>query len=656
MRHDSLGLFWLDEPPPPKQEKVKREPPEPVWLEPDYLPNLEEATTETFDLLTDNELIEAQRRGDVLVFDIECYENYFLCAFQSLRTNKVIYFEKYEGVDLHVSKFEWVLKNFTVVGFNSRGYDIPIATLAIRGCTNEELKQATTCIIELNMRTREVLDTFNAAGLKGLDHIDLIEVAPLRASLKIYGGRLHTRRMRDLPFHPDSLLSEPQRLITRWYCVNDLAQTRELYESLKPQLELRRTMSLEYQLDLRSKSDAQIAEAVLSKRLREVKGVWRIQAPFIEPGTTYYYQVPYFLRYQTPLMQHALAIVANAKFIVSPYGNVGMPQELKDLQLAIGGSVYRMGIGGLHSSEQSTSHQADESTLLVDRDVTSYYPAIILNLGLYPEHLGPDFLHVYKSIVDLRLSAKRRGDKVTSDSLKITINGSFGKLGNMHSMLYSPHLLIQVTVTGQLALLMLIEALELQGIQVVSANTDGLVIKCPTHLTEQMDAIVGWWEKATGFETEATSYKALYSRDVNNYIAVTADGALKSKGAYATPGLQKNPVNEICVEAVKEFLLQGTPIGHTVRACSDITKFVNVRNVRGGAVKDGEYLGRAIRWYYAKDVEGEIVYAASGNKVPRSEGAKPLMRLSDEFPTDIDYDWYVAEAYKILTEIGCNSE
>lgn len=68
-----------------------------------------------------------------------------------------------------------------------------------------------------------------------------------------------------------------------------------------------------------------------------------------------------------------------------------------------------------------------------------------------------------------------------------------------------------------------------------------------------------------------------------------------------------------------------------------------------------EYLGKAIRWYYAKNVVGEIVYAKSGNKVSRSDGAKPMMDLPEEFPTDVDYDWYEKEANKILAEIGYGS-
>lgn len=65
-----------------------------------------------------------------------------------------------------------------------------------------------------------------------------------------------------------------------------------------------------------------------------------------------------------------------------------------------------------------------------------------------------------------------------------------------------------------------------------------------------------------------------------------------------------------------------------------------------------EYVGKTVRWYYAKDVQGELVYAGSGNKVPRSEGAKPCMVLPESLPEDIDYDWYIQESVKILEAIG----
>lgn len=251
-----------------------------------------------------------------------------------------------------------------------------------------------------------------------------------------------------------------------------------------------------------------------------------------------------------------------------------------------------------------------------------------------------------------RLEQELSKDTVTADSLKICVNGSVGKLGSKWSCLYSPALLIQVTVTGQLALLMLIEALESDGIPVVSANTDGIVIKCPAAKASLLESHIKLWEFWTGFETEETRYRALYSRDVNNYVAIKPNGDVKTKGAYAGTGLQKSPASEICTEAVVKFLSSRTPIEQTVRGCTDITKFVSIRSVTGGAQWNGEALGKSIRWYYATGQSGAIHYGKNGNKVPKTDGAKPLMQLPDAFPDDVDHGRYINEAHAMLKDLG----
>ncbi|MDE5458240.1 hypothetical protein GWE18_36630 [Bradyrhizobium sp. CSA112] len=73
-------------------------------------------------------------------------------------------------------------------------------------------------------------------------------------------------------------------------------------------------------------------------------------------------------------------------------------------------------------------------------------------------------------------------------------------------------------------------------------------------------------------------------------------------------------------------------------------------------MKDGKYLGKVIRWYYSTDASGSINYKLNGNKVARSDGAKPLMELPDALPNDVDYDWYIREAESILIDIGYRSE
>lgn len=682
MRADSLGLFWEDLPPPPKEKKevVKRTPPEPVWKEPGYIPSqeiLQEALGFAPRYMTDEDLINAARTRDRFVFDIESFPNYFIASFQSLATGKVACFEMNEQKSLDIARLKWILENVTTVGFNSLKYDLPITFLAVAGRNAATLKEATNAIILEDMPPAEILRRYKAKSIR-IDHIDLIEVAPLRANLKTYGGRLHVDRMQDLPFHPDAELTSDQQAIVKWYNVaGDLKCTALLHNSLKEEIDLRYELSNEVGIDLRSKSDPQIAEAVIGKELKKELG-FHIKKPDVNrwAGTSFRYQVPAFIKFETPLLNWVLDGIRQTDFNVDFNGYVQIPDTVKSLRVPIGGNVYRMGNGGLHSTEQSVQYHSDENHILIDKDVTSYYPSIILNLHLFPEHLTLAFLRVYRRIVDRRINAKSAGRKRESDVLKIVINGMFGKLGNPFSIFYAPNLLIQVTLTGQLGLLMLIERLELAGIPVVSANTDGVMIHCPRDKQTLMDQIVRQWEHDTGFNTEGTEYQALYARDVNNYLALKTSGGFKQKGAFANPWqsgeltptcLHKNPVMTICIEAVENYLSQGIPLRDTICHCDNFNKFVTVRNVKGGAVKvwdrengerEIEYLGKSVRWYYAQNISGEIIYANSGNKVPKSEGAKPAMKLPDTWPSDIDIDRYVQQCEEMLQDLGvlCSTE
>ncbi len=589
------------------------------------------------------------------IFDVECYRNYFLVKFRRADTGAMRDFEMYEDHPLDIEGIKVALRSFTLVSFNGRNYDMPMIALACTGATTQKLKEASDAIIVGGLKPWEFEDRY-CIKIPSVDHIDLIEVAPGQASLKLYGGRLHSRKLQDLPIEPDALITPADRTKLRLYCGNDLVTTDDLRRKMAPQIELRERMSKEYGMDLRSKSDAQIAEAVIRSKVSDLLG-FKVTRPEVAVGRTFRYRPPAFLTFLTPVMQATFEMVKQSAFVVEASGKVLMPKALADAKIKIGDSIYRMGVGGLHSSEQTAAHFADDDTILVDRDVASYYPAIILNTGLAPQHMGGHFTKVYKDIVAKRLEAKRAGNKVTADALKITINGSFGKFGSKWSTLYSPDLLVQTTVGGQLALLMLIEALHAWEIPVVSANTDGIVIKCPKHLQDAMDLCVSIWERRTGFETEATHYTALYSRDVNNYIAVKPDGEVKTKGAYASPGLQKNPANEICAEAVIANLTWGFPVEDWIHGCDDVRKFVTVRRVTGGATWCGQFVGKTVRWIYTT-AGGEAMHyckpnkTGGYNKVAKTDGCRPLMELTDEVPADLDRAWYIAEANDILKDIG----
>lgn len=581
-----------------------------------------------------------------LMMDIECYGAYFLVKFMSADTRGTVEYELFDGHPLDIASIRALLANYRIVTFNGNKYDIPMLSYALAGATNEQLKAASDAIIQQNLQPWQFSDYVGVPIIE-FDHIDLFEVAPGIGSLKMYGGKMHSRKLQDLPYDPSASIGWAERIKLREYCSNDLQTTLDLWNTFPAQIHLRETMSEEYGVDLRSKSDAQIAEAVMKSLLP-----FKVERPHVAPGTTFYYRPPAWLRF----VDLDLSVIARSPFTVTNTGSVEMTKELDKTIIRIGNSAYKMGIGGLHSMESGIVHVADDNHTLTDHDVASYYPSLILETGIYPQQIGEQFKHIYRSWYDRRLAAKHAGDKKTANSLKTLLNGTFGKLGSKWSIFYAPSEMIQVTITGQLALLMLIEMLELSGISVVSANTDGIVLRTPRHLEWLRIEVIAWWESTTGFVTEQTDYRLLASRDVNSYVAAGTDGTVKTKGAYAPPepgpSGWPNPTGQVCADAVVAYLTDGVTIEQTVRGCTDIHQFVHIRQVKGGGTWQGEYLGKAVRWYYSSGDTAPILYASNGNKVAKTDGCRPMMELVDIIPEDIDYDWYIAEARGMLADLG----
>lgn len=589
-------------------------------------------------------------------FDSECFENYYLLAFREKDTGRVrtweIVGEKKSFDEVTLRQIRNFIAANTLVTFNGIRYDMPLLTLALSGATARSIRKASDRIIKTDLKPWQFYKEYGVATLP-VNHIDLIEVAPGVASLKAYGGRLHCQTIQDSPVDFEKPLPDEEIDAVRSYCVNDLLTTEALHDHLTPQLELREQMGGFYEMDLRSKSDAQIAEAILRHEIERRTG----QAPKyreVEEGREFKYDVPHWISYNTPEMRSMLEVVKSATFVVNNKGYVEMPPELAGFVLEFDHAKYRMGVGGLHSSEGTRRLESGSQWSIVDRDVASYYPNIILECQLYPSHIGPVFLEIYREIVKTRLQAKAAGDKVTDKTLKIVLNGTFGKLGDRYSRIYDPKLLIQVTLTGQLALLMLIEDIvSNQVATVASANTDGITCIVPTPYREKFNRVLSAWEMNCGFVTEEVEYRSLFSRDVNNYLAVKMDGSWKGKGVYAEPSIAKTPSAEICTDAVVAYLTKGTRIEDTLSACDDLRKFVVVRAVKGGGMYGDQFLGKAVRWYYSTEAMGRaITYKSNGNQVAGSMHSKPVMTLPDEFPEDIHWEWYRTKCIEMLEEVG----
>lgn len=635
--------------------------------------------------------------------DTECYRDYWSIGFMNLETNKKIIIEQYDGLVLDRVRIRDILKKFRVYTFNGNNYDELMIALAMSGASNAQLKEASDRIIVGKMRAWKFFDHYGLPAMPAFfDHIDIMEVAPgVRLSQKKYGARMNMKRLQELPIDPAENVGVGRRPLMRQYLGNDLDTLAEMVRGLREEIMLRQEISQEYGIDVRSNSEAQIAKKLIAAEVEKIT-----QRPVPKPLVktfSFKYTPPPFIEFKTQKMRDVLAVICAATFFVSAedqndsknWGVVRLPESIKALKLRIGFTDYTLGIGGLHSKEKRRSYVADDETIIEDRDARAYYPRLMLKCGYVPEALGKNFLGVFTKFVEMRDVYKDKAAKLKklgqaeesmkykkrSDAFKIVNNGTFGNTGSPYAVVYAPKLMISTTITGQLSLLMLIEELTLNRFNVISANTDGIVTVIERERYGLFAAIVFDWEVATSFVTEAVRYLGVYSRDVNSYIAVVEDEKnpgkiatykdksgnlvkeVKRKGLFAKAGLQAkhDPTFDICSTAVVEFLTNNADIEETIMACEDITQFIGVKQVGKvtmgdgsivyGGFKDGEYLGKMVRWYHG---DGERGFIAKGNgaRVAGTTGAVPCMDLPDEFPDDIDYRWYIREAYARLDDIG----
>ena len=227
------------------------------------------------------------------------------------------------------------------------------------------------------------------------------------------------------------------------------------------------------------------------------------------------------LKFQTKILNDLLRTVAQSTIVV---GSTKDEDKFKH-EFQFGDAVYTMALGGLHSQDKPGLIIADGFSLR-DADVSSFYPNGILSYDIYPEHLERNpFRATVGYTKDSRIEAKHlssklmkeakkvlneyqiaknqnrvdaeelntkyhellaesKRHKIKAEGLKIAINRMYGAFRDINDYLYDPKCTYKVTINLQLCLLMLIEALELKGIKVISANTDGIV--CILNLNKKL--------------------------------------------------------------------------------------------------------------------------------------------------------------------------
>ena len=371
-----------------------------------------------------------------------------------------------------------------------------------------------------------------------------------------------------------------------------------------------------------------------------------------------------FISFKTPVLQNLLQDLKQQR--IDPNDNSF------ERTFILGKSKYTFGMGGVHTVNKPSSYVSDNQTVTVDVDVASMYPSIILEHNVYPEHLGKEFLKVYGKIKEDRIKAKHEGNKIVDSTLKLSLNGLSGNLQNEHSWVYSPKTVLRIRLNGQLMLLMLAEAFELSQVSVIQANTDGLFVQYKKILQPVVDQICKNWEKTTKLILEADYFESFYQFAINDYVGVKSGYSetknpklIKKKGLFIDEVSLGKGMNALIIpEAINKCLIDNIPVTETIRNCKNIHKFITYQKVsKDYCVEyDGKLIQRINRFYFSKTAPWlyKCKVDSNGNrskyiKLNSQTGVQicNVINKDFEFPDDINYEYYIKEAQKIVDLFKC---
>lgn len=626
----------------------------------------------------------------ILAYDVETYKDLFTAVFKDVNSDKEWIFKCYkeEREDFYnlVKFLERHKYNLTLVGHNSIRFDDVVLQGIIQNLDiikAEHLYVLGQKLIKSDNPAQTIKNYWDLYNPKDrwwvtLDTMEVTRVNQIRIGLKHAGIVLEHETVQDLPYKPDVELTLKMADEIVQYNINDVDIQKKFYWYLKENFfDKREKIAQLFELDgILTANDTGIGKKYLDAfyppeagvSLNDIKDLRsnRTQFPLSEcMAKTIQFDTAPFQKLQQKIGQ----IWAREKY------NFRYPKIKHFYQ----GIRYDIGIGGLHSKDDPAIFKSTDDTYIIDADVTSYYPYLMILNDFYPEHLGSIFPKVLEKMVLTRVDAKKRQGTdpeaaVLAQTLKIAINSVYGLMGSKYYWLYDSKALVSVTISGQLYLLDLIEKLGNVGIQTISANTDGITCKVDKEQLETYFDICDAWQTRTKLQLEFAQYDSIYRRDVNNYLVVKSgeyvnrkfypkDG-VKAKGVFVDEvDIKKGYYAPVIPKAVKKWFLEGVTPDKFISEYDNIHHFFIAQRVDPSKFnvfqvfsdKKDEMQQKTNRYFVGKRelAQGLVKRRPDGTEISLIAGQTVVLanELYDDIMDDVDYKFYINEAWKIIDKI-----
>ena len=608
----------------------------------------------------------------IYAYDTEIFKNFFSVVFVNIETGKKVTFYNFDNRDdtEKLRKF-LLMPGLTLVGYNSIGFDNLVLQAVLIGLKDEVLFDFVMCIINRNLNDMHY-DLMKSFRIPSIDVMKILALDVMGVSLKQVAINIKWPLIQDLPFSPYKIIELDDVDTILKYNENDSQITKALFLEILEDIELRKKVGKTYGVNLINCSDSRMANIILTKiycqktgiREKELKDK-RTNRSVINLDRC----ISKKIRFNTEKLSSLLKELKSTKLKEKD----GRGRFRFKTSVEFNGVIYDLGVGGLHSRDKPEVFEQDADYFIIDADVASFYPNIILNDRIKPEHLSNSFLDIFSDLTKQRLEAKRKKQILDSEALKITINSVFGKLGSEVFWLYDQQAFYSVTVSGQLFLLMLVEILEENNIKVISANTDGVTALVDKNKYDEYLQICKEWEIKTGFSLEFTKYKKYARRDVNSYVTLKENGKTKTKGIFDIidgPDKKFSRISgkrfnhPIVAKALVKYFTEGIEPEETVMQSNNIHDFLTSQKagkkfdiilVTGNTEAK---LQRTNRYYFARRGGGKLIKRSPSGRTISIHAdhmvtvANDLTELKPIEQYNIDYQYYINEIEKITEMIS----
>jgi hypothetical protein len=638
-------------------------------------------------------MAKAKKRKKAWVYDVETPSNFFCLSAIELSGDKIIQFIIDD--DTGRNDREEIMKFFTdiyAIGYNNQRFDDLIVNfiIATPHVTANLCHELGKIIIE-TQRLEDGDTTFyqrfkkwtKSSRYASVDLLRLHFSKKLRVGLKEMECSLNHDNVEELPYHHSRILSAEEKEKTLSYNVNDIRATKLVAQNSQEAFKIRQWAWLNYGTGIRgfSMDGVTLGMEVFSKMLQaKINSAEFLHHRTVRKTIHIGDILTPCLSFKTPEFQSVLARYQNlvvfdrdySEYIKS-YEGEDEEESAKEKEVvkkfkwspAIKGHKFKYGLGGLHKDVLSGVWKTTDTHRVVSVDVVSYYPRIIIQWKFKPRHLPEQIYEVYQSIMDQRVAAKKAGDKLKDETLKLSVNGFFGNTNNPYSWAYDLQTTLATTINGQLMLSMLCEDFLVEkDFILIDVNTDGIYLRYPKEKHERYQQIISQWEEKTRMRLEETEFNQIYFLTTADYFGIDVKGKEKAKGLFIDKvRLGKGMEFNIIAKAVKSYFLDGRDFREFIKSHDKILDFCAYKklNAKYTCYWKGERQQRINRFYASRAgaslfKEKKVENKKKSTQVENILKDSPVMLLNrlEERPISeyqINYGFYNKRAEKIIIAI-----